>query len=109
MLWTRRNERPTALPRYPDHIHAFDRGSAVERVDNASVSPSAPTAYLADNGAFFHPLDDTAADPALVDRDLMIYSLKAGYGRTGATIGSKGDDAAIFRADMEAFWQGVFA
>ena len=39
----------------------------------------------------------------------MIYSLKAGYGRTGATIGSQGDDAAIFRADMEAFWQGVFA
>ena len=35
----------------------------------------------------------------------MVYGLKAGYGAKGASIGSKGDDAALFRADMLDFWR----
>ena len=45
------------------------------------------------------------ADSKLVDRDLMIYALKAGYGRKGAKIGSRDGDAELFKADMLAFWR----
>jgi dienelactone hydrolase len=84
--------------------HSFDRGTRLQRIENASVSPGAPTSYIADDGAFIHPLEGTPR-PELVDRDLMVYSLKAGYGAKGASIGSKGDDAALFRADMLDFWR----
>ena len=39
------------------------------------------------------------------DRDLMIYALKAGYGRKGARIGSRDGEAELFKADMLAFWR----
>jgi dienelactone hydrolase len=88
--------------------HSFDRGAALQRIGEASVSPSAPTAYLADDGAFIHPLKGTPR-PELVDRDLMVYGLKAGYGVKGASIGSTGDQATLFRADMIAFWRRTLA
>ena len=84
--------------------HSFDRGSPVVTIAEASVSPHAPTTYLADDGAFIHPLSDKP-DPTLVDRDVMVYSLKAGYGKRGAKLGSNPGDAELFRADMLAFWQ----
>jgi dienelactone hydrolase len=84
--------------------HSFDRGTAIADVADASVSPAAPTAYLADNGAFLHPTGD-AADPDITDRDLMIYALKAGYGRKGAKIGSRAGEAELFKADMLGFWK----
>ncbi|MGE0699018.1 MAG: dienelactone hydrolase family protein [Hyphomicrobiaceae bacterium] len=88
--------------------HSFDRGTPVIDIAEASVSPHAPTTYLADDGAFLHPLSETP-DPALVDRDVMVYSIKAGYGRKGAKLGSNPGDAEIFRADMLAFWRRVLA
>ena len=84
--------------------HSFDRGTAIETVADASVSPAAPTAYIANDGAFIHPLTGIA-DSKLTDRDLMIYALKAGYGRKGARIGSREGDAELFKADMLAFWR----
>jgi dienelactone hydrolase len=84
--------------------HSFDRGTAIVNVPEASVSPAAPTIYLADDGGFIHPLRDTS-DPALTDRDLMVYALKAGYGRKGAKIGSRDGEAELFKADMLAFWR----
>ncbi|MGE0768932.1 MAG: dienelactone hydrolase family protein [Hyphomicrobiaceae bacterium] len=84
--------------------HSFDRGSPVIEIAEGSVSPHAPTTYLADNGAFVHPLED-APNPALVDRDVMIYSVKAGYGKKGAKLGSNPGDAELFRADMLEFWK----
>ena len=84
--------------------NSSDRGTAVQRIDEASVSPGAPTAYLADDGAFIHPLEGKP-EPRLLDRDLMVYGLKAGYGVKGATIGSTGDQASLFRADMIEFWR----
>jgi dienelactone hydrolase len=84
--------------------HSFDRGTTISDVPDASVSPAAPTVYLDDTGAFIHPLGE-AADAALTDRDLMIYSLKAGYGRKGAKIGSHDGEAELFREDMLAFWK----
>jgi hypothetical protein len=71
------------------------------------VSPAAPTAYIADDGALIHPVKGEA-DPALVDRDLMVYALKAGYGRKGAKIGSRPGEAELFRDDMAAFWTRLF-
>jgi len=84
--------------------HSFDRGTDIVDVAEASVSPAAPTVYLDDNGAFIHPLRDVA-DNQLTDRDLMVYALKAGYGRKGAKIGSRAGESELFRTDMLAFWQ----
>ena len=84
--------------------HSFDRGTGIENVPDASVSPAAPTAYIANDGAFIHPLSGVA-DSKLTDRDLMIYALKAGYGRKGARIGSRDGDAELFKTDMLAFWR----
>ena len=84
--------------------HSFDRGTEIVNVAEASVSPAAPTIYLANDGSFIHPLGDVS-DSKLCDRDLMIYALKAGYGRKGARIGSRDGDAELFRADMLAFWR----
>jgi dienelactone hydrolase len=85
--------------------HSFDRDNTpLQRIEGASVSPAAPTMYIADDGAFIHPLESTPR-PDLVDRDLMVYGLKAGYGRKGAHIGGSGDHAALFREDMIAFWR----
>jgi hypothetical protein len=84
--------------------HSFDRGTPIERVAQAKVSPAAPTAYLTDDGAFIHPLQ-TSPDRALCDRELMVYALKSGYGVTGAAIGTRGDEAKLFRDDMIAFWR----
>jgi dienelactone hydrolase len=86
--------------------HSFDRGTDITDVGDASVSPAAPTAYIADDGAFIHPTRDVA-EPDLTDRDLMVYALKAGYGRKGAKIGSRAGEAELFAADMLAFWQRV--
>ncbi len=84
--------------------HSFDRGTEIVNVAEASVSPAAPTVYLDDSGAFIHPLGD-AADRRLTDRDLMIYALKAGYGRKGAKIGSRDGESDLFKTDMLTFWQ----
>ena len=86
--------------------HSFDRDTAHETIEDASVSPGAPTAYMDDDGAFVHPVSGVA-DAGLMDRDLMVYALKAGYGRRGAIIGGTGEEAALFDADMSAFWQRV--
>ena len=91
---------------FADAAHSFDRETAVEQVGNASVSPGAPTAYIDNSGCFIHPLEGRP-DPQLVDRDLMVYALKAGYGVKGAAIGSKAGQAQAFREDMTAFWQPV--
>ena len=53
---------------------------------------------------FIHPLTGVA-DSHLTDRDLMIYALKAGYGRKGARIGSRDGDAEVFKTEMLAFWR----
>ena len=83
--------------------HSFDRGTAIETIADAAVSPDSPITYIANDGAMVHPVTG-AADPNTVDYDTFVWALKAGYGRRGAKIGSQGDDAALFRADMIEFW-----
>ena len=53
-----------------------------------------------------HPLTGEA-DPALSERELMIYGMKAGYGVRGARIGSEGNQSDLFHEDMMAFWRAV--
>lgn len=86
--------------------HSFDRDTPIEMIEDAKVSPSAPTTYIGGDGAFFHPLTGES-DPDLTDRDLMVYALKAGYGKQGARIGSEGDQARLFHDDMMRFWRAV--
>ena len=86
--------------------HSFDRDTPVELIEDASVSPSAPTVYIADDGALIHPLTGEP-DPTLGERELMIYGMKAGYGVRGARIGTSGDLADVFHEDMMAFWQSA--
>jgi dienelactone hydrolase len=83
--------------------HSFDRHEPLQKFPDAAISPGAPTSYLADDGAFIHPTTGEA-DPTLVDRDLAVYALKAGYGVRGATIGSQGDQAALFRDEMTRYF-----
>ena len=91
---------------FPGAQHSFDRGTEITEVAEASVSPAAPTVYLADDGAFLHPVE-AVPNAKLTDRDLMVYGLKAGYGRKGAKIGSHDGEAMLFRNDMVAFWKRV--
>lgn len=88
--------------------HSFDWDGAVELIEDARVSPGAPTVYMANDGAFIHPLSEHP-DPALSDRDLMIYGMKTGHGRTGASVGTSGSLAQRFHDDMLTFWQEVMA
>lgn len=88
--------------------HSFDRETAVELIADASVAPGAPTVYIADNGALIHPLSGSG-DPALVERDLMLYAIAAGYGVRGAAIGSLDGQPKLFRDDMVTFWRDVLS
>jgi hypothetical protein len=42
-----------------------------------------------------------------MDREFMIYGMKACYGRKGARIGSRPGDAEAFAEDMMRFWENV--
>jgi dienelactone hydrolase len=83
--------------------HSFDRAMPRVRIEDARVAPGAPTAYLAADGAFIHPLTGRA-DAARTDRDVAVDNLKAGYGVRGASLGGTEAEAAAFRDDMLAFW-----
>jgi len=89
---------------FPGAAHSFDRGVAMTKIPEASVSPAAPTSYIADDGAFIHPATG-AADAKLVDRDMAVYALKAGYGVKGASIGGDAALAAQFRDEMVGFFR----
>ena len=88
--------------------HGFDRGSEIEKVPDARVAPAAPIVYIADDGAMIHPLS-SAPEPQLMDRDLMVYAIKAGYGVVGANLGSNEGDADQFNLAMTQFWRNTFA
>jgi dienelactone hydrolase len=86
--------------------HSFDRGTPLVRVADAAVAPGAPTTYLADDGSCIHPLTGRP-DPALTDRDVAVYGIKAGYGVRGAGLGSRDGEAEAFREDMLEFWRSA--
>ena len=87
----------------PGAGHSFDRDEPLQRIPDAAVAPGAPTTYIADDGAFIHPVTGEP-DPKLVDRDLAVYGLKAGYGVRGASLGTEGEQAVLFREEMTSFF-----
>ena len=91
---------------FEDAAHSFDRETPLEQWPDAAAATGAPTVYLDDAGAMVHPLSGEAV-PGLTDRDLMLYAMRAGFGSKGATIGSKDDQPALFRADMKKFWKAA--
>jgi len=86
--------------------HSFDRFTPVEMVEEASVSPGAPTVYIDDDGTLIDPRT-SIPDVTLTERDLMLYSVKSGHGHRGARLGTEGGYADIFHDDMMAFWHEV--
>ena len=86
--------------------HSFDRDTPIVEIEDAAVARDAPIVYISDDGAMSHPTNGVS-DKTLVDRDTMVYSMKAGYGRKGARIGSNEGEAAAFRDDMIRTWTRI--
>ncbi|MCY3643495.1 MAG: dienelactone hydrolase family protein [Acidimicrobiaceae bacterium] len=90
----------------PGANHSFDRTTPLEYIPEASVTPGAPTFYIADDGAFILPASDEP-DPDLVDRDGFLYAIEAGFGVRGAHISGNPDLVPLFYEDMTTFWTDV--
>lgn len=82
--------------------HSFDRREPVHTIEEASVTPNAPTVMLADDGSMILP-QVGEPDPNATDTDAFIGSIRAGFGRKGAAIGGEAGQPELFRADMLAF------
>lgn len=86
---------------------SFERKYLFSKSNGLMYHCSAPAELPIDNnGAMIHPNAD-APDPALVDRDVMLYGAKSGFGVKGARIGSAAGEAKLFRDDMLVFWKRV--
>ena len=92
----------------PGANHSFDRTTPLEYIADASVTPGAPTFYIADDGAFILPASEEP-DPDLVDRDGFLYAIEAGFGVRGAHISGNPDLVPLFYEDMTTFWTDVMA
>ncbi len=90
----------------PGANHSFDRTTPLEHIPEASVTPGAPTFYIADDGGFILPTSDEP-DPELIDLDGFLYSIEAGFGVRGAHISGNPDLVPLFYDDMNTFWTEV--
>ena len=86
--------------------HSFDRDTPIVEIEDAAIARDAPIAFIANDGALIHPVEGVP-DRSLVDRDTMLYSMKAGYGKKGARIGTVEGQAEMFRDDMVLFWTRI--
>jgi len=84
--------------------HSFDRRQGIEDFPDAAVAPHAPTVYIDDKGAFIDVITGKS-DPKTTDFDFMARAAREGFLVTGASLGSKGDQADQFREDMLTFWR----
>ena len=82
--------------------HSFDRLEEVHTLEDASVTPPAPTIMLSDDGAMIDPRVGEP-NPSLTDRDGFVAAIAGGHGRRGAAIGGEGDQPDVFRDDMIRF------
>ncbi len=83
--------------------HSFDRRQGIEDFPDAAVAPHAPTVYIDDEGAFIDVITGES-NPAGTDLDFMARAAREGFLVTGASLGSKDDQADLFREDMLNFW-----
>lgn len=92
----------------PGAHHAFDRSEPVTMMKEASVSPNAPTTYITNDGSMIHPVTGIPSSTAL-DRDLMMWAIRAGYGVRGVHYGGADGSADLFKEDMQRFWKEAFS
>ena len=92
----------------PGANHSFDRTTPLEYISEASVTPGAPTFYIANDGAFILPTA-SEPDPELADRDGFLYAIEAGFGVRGARISGNPDLVPLFYDDMMKFWTDAMA
>ena len=92
----------------PDAHHSFDRTTPVVKIDDAAVAPGAPVIFMDAAGRMIDPVTGDASARA-TDRDFMVAAMKAGFGVTGATMGTKANQAALFREDMAGFWRSALS
>ena len=84
--------------------HSFDRRQGIEDFPDAAVAPHASTVYIDDAGAFIDVITGES-HPEATDIDFMARAAREGFLVTGASLGSRGDQADLFREDMLSFWR----
>ena len=90
---------------FPGAFHAFDRAGVAPRpVPGAITSISFPTVYMDDQGRYYS-LRTGKVDPALTAPSFTQYSVRGGFLKKGATIGSSGEEAKEFADEMVAFFR----
>ena len=88
--------------------HSFDRRQGIEDFPDAAVAPHASTVYIDDEGAFIDVITGES-NPEATDIDFMARAAREGFLVTGASLGSRGDQADMFREDMLEFWARALA
>lgn len=85
--------------------HAFDRsGVPPTRLADVPRTTRYPTVYMDDDGHFMHPRTGDF-DPSLNDDFFLRQVIDGGFIEHGVTIGAKGDEAAIYAAEMVTFFR----
>ena len=88
---------------FPGALHAFDReGVPPTEIPGAPTSTTYPTVYMNDAGHYFDLRSD-AIDPRLTSDDFTRAAVKGGFIRTGVTVGTQGDQADQYVAEMVRF------
>ncbi|NQX95168.1 MAG: dienelactone hydrolase family protein [Erythrobacter sp.] len=83
--------------------HSFDRRQGIEDFPDAAVAPHASTVYIDDEGAFIDVITGKS-NPGATDYDFMARAAREGFLVTGASLGSRDNQAELFREDMLSFW-----
>lgn len=88
---------------FPGALHAFDRaGVPPTLISDAPTSTTYPTVYMNDVGNFYDLRGDVV-DPVLTSQDFTRAAVTGGFIHTGVTVGTQGDQAEQFVAEMVGF------
>ena len=92
---------------FPGALHAFDRaGVPPSVIPDAPTSTTYPTVYMNDAGNFYDLRGDVV-DLALTSQDFTRAAIAGGFVHTGVTVGTQGDQAEQFVAEMVRFFKGT--
>lgn len=88
---------------FPGALHAFDRaGVPPTEIPGAPTSTTYPTVYMNDSGQYFDLRRDSV-DPRLTGEDFARAAVKGDFVHTGVTVGTQGDQADQYVAEMVGF------
>lgn len=92
----------------PGAGHAFDRiGMPPTVLPDIPRTTRFPTVYMDDGGSFLDPITGDFND-ALTEADFLSHVLNGGFVEQGVTVGSEGDQAEIYNAEMLDFFRRAF-